>query len=138
MRTSVVVSSLIAGFVSVAAPMQAQRVEVGVAVRSGPIVGQVAVRDGYSTYRRPVARRVVVVERPRIVTVERVHRHGSARQWSRRGYHAVTLYYWEGRYYDRPVGRRHDVRTIVVWERNGRYYYECEHDHRPRHEHWDD
>ena len=138
MNTSVVVSSFVAGLLCAAVPLHAQRVEAGVVVRSGPVAGHVVVRDGYSTYQRTTARRVVVVERPRTVTVERVHRHGQARQWSRRGYRPVTLYYWDGRYYDRPVGRRHDVRTIVVWERNGRYYHACDHDHRSRHEHWDD
>jgi hypothetical protein len=129
MRTSVVVSSFVAGLLLTAVPVHAQRVEAGVVVRSGPVAGHVVVRDGYSTYRRPVARRVVVVERPRTVRVERVHRHGAARQWSRRGYHPVTLYYWDGRYYDRPVGRRHEAWTIVVWERDGRYYHECETEH---------
>jgi hypothetical protein len=88
----------------------------------------VLIRDGYSTYRRPVARRVVVVERPRIVVVERVHRHRSAKHWSRRGYRRVTLYHWDGRYYDRWVGHRHGVRTVVVWERDGRYYRDCDRD----------
>jgi hypothetical protein len=138
MRTSVVVSSLIAGLLSATVPLHAQRVEAGVVVRSGPVAGHVVVRDGYSTYRRPVTRRVVAVERPRLVVVERVHRRGPAKQWSRRGYRPVTLYYWDGRYYDRPMGRRHDFRTIVVWERDGRYYHDCEHDRRSHHEHWDD
>ena len=103
-----------------AAPLHAQRVEAGVVVQSGPVAGHVVIRDGYSTYRRPTARRVVVVERPRIVVVERVHRHRPHKHWARRGYRPVTLYYWDGRYYDRRVGHRHGVRTIVVWERDGR------------------
>ena len=145
--------SLIAGLVTTAVPLHAQRVQAGVVVRSGPVAGHVVIRDGYSTYRRPTARRVVVVERPRIVVVERVHRHRSAKHWSRRGYRPVTLSYWDGRYYDRRVAHRHDVRTIVVWERDGRYYHDCagdrhwdrdgdphwdrDGDHR-QHEHWDD
>jgi hypothetical protein len=138
MRTSAVAWSLIAGFLSTAVPLHAQRVEAGVVVRSGPVAGHVVIRDGYSTYRRPTARRVVVVERPRTVTVERTHRHRAAKHWSRHGYRRVTLYYWDGRYYDRVVGHRRDVRTIVVWERDGHYYRDCDDDHRPHHDHWDD
>ncbi len=145
MRTSAVTWSLIAGLLSTAVPLHAQRVEAGVVVRSGPVAGHVVIRDGYSTYRRPTARRVVVVERPRIVVVERIHRHRPAKHWARRGYRPVTLYYWDGRYYDRWAGHRHGVRTIVVWERDGRYYHDCDgdrnwyrdDDHR-YHEHWDD
>ena len=125
--------SLLAGLVITAAPLHAQRVEAGVVVHSGPVAGHVVIRDGYSTYRRPVERRVIVVERPRIVTVERVHRHRPARHWARRGYQPVTLHYWDGRYYDRRIAHRHGVRTVVVWERNGRYYHDCESDRR-----WDD
>jgi hypothetical protein len=133
MNTSV--SWLLAGLaLTVAAvPLQAQHVEARVVVRGGPVAGQVIVRDGYSTYRRPVARRVIVVERPRIVAVERVHRHRPARHWSRRGYHPVTLYYRDGRYYDRWTGHRHDVHEVVVWERDGRYY----HDDCGSERHWD-
>ena len=142
MRTSAVTWSLIAGLLSTAVPLHAQRVEAGVVVRSGPVAGHVVIRDGYSTYRRPTARRVVVVERPRIVVVERVHRHRPAKHWARRGYRPVTLYYWDGRYYDRYydhwAGHRHGVRTIVVWERDGRYYRDCDDDGRRDHEHWDD
>jgi hypothetical protein len=138
MRTSAVTWSLIAGFLSTAVPLHAQRVEAGVVVRSGPVAGHVVIRDGYSTYRRPTARRVVVVERPRIVVVERVHRHRSAKHWARRGYRPITLYYWDGRYYDRWAEQRYGVRTIVVWERDGRYYRDCEDDGWRDHEHWDD
>jgi hypothetical protein len=138
MRTSAVTWSLIAGLLSTAVPLHAQRVEARVLVRSGPVAGHVVVRDGYSTYRHPAARRVVAVERSRIIVVERVHRHRAAKHWTRRGYRPVTLYYWDGRYYDRWAGHRHGVRTIVVWERDGRYYHDCDDDGRPRHEHWDD
>jgi hypothetical protein len=130
---SAVAWSFIAGLVATAAPLHAQRVEAGVVVRSGPVAGHVVIRVGYSTYRRPPARRVVVVERPRIVAVERVHRHRSHKHWVRRGYRPVTLYYWDGRYYDRRVGHRHGVRTIVVWERDGRFYHDCDDERR-----WDD
>lgn len=117
-------ASLLAGLVlTVAAvPLQAQRVEA-----------RVVVHDGYSTYRRPVTRRVIVVERPRVIVVERVHRHHHRRHWSRRGYRPMTLYYWDGRYYDRHIGHRHGVREVVVWERDGRYY----HDDCGADRHWD-
>lgn len=106
MCTSATARSLLAGLVLTvaAAPLHAQRVEAGVVVHSGPVAARVLVRDvysryrdGYSTYRRPVARRVIVVERPRIVVVERIHHHRAARHWSRRGYRPVTLYYRNGR-----------------------------------------
>ena len=73
MCTSATARSLLAGLVLTvaAAPLHAQRVEAGVAVYGGPVAGHVIVRDGYSTYHRPYARRVYVVERPRIVVVER-------------------------------------------------------------------
>lgn len=143
MHTSATAWSLLAGLVLTSAPLHAQHVDARVVVRSGPVAGQVAIRDGYSTYRRPVARRIVVVERPRIVVVERVHRHHPAKHWSRRGYRPVTLYYWEGRYYDRRIAERRGMRTVVVWERDGHYYYDCGHDDddrsRGRHHdrHWD-
>ncbi len=145
MRPAVAWSPIV-GLMITVAPLHAQRVQAGVVVQSGPIAGHVVIRDGYSTYRRPYARRVVVVERPHVIVVERVHRHRPAKHWSRRGYRPVTLYYWDGRYYDRWVGHRHGVRTIVVWERNGRYYHDCDHDDRDHvrdhdrdHDrHWDD
>jgi hypothetical protein len=130
MNTRAAVWSLLAGLVlSVAAPLHAQRVEAGVVVHGRPVAGHVIIRDrddrdGYSTYRRPVARRVIMVERPRVVVVERVHRHRPARHWSRRGYRPVVLYWWDGRYYDRWIGHRHGVREVMVWERDGRYYHD--------------
>lgn len=130
MHTSTAAWSLLAGLVLTAAPLHAQQVAARVVVRSGPVAGQVEIRDGYSTYRRPVyrrpaARRVIVVERPRVVVVERVHRRRAAKHWSRRGYRPVTLYYWEGRYYDRRIDHGAGVRTILVWERDGQYYHDC-------------
>ena len=133
MRTAAVAWSLLAGLVSTAIPLHAQRVEAGVVVRSGPVAGHVVVRDGYSTYRRPAPRRVVVVERPRVVVVERVHRHRSDRHWTRRGYHRVdALLLATAATTIAGSGSRHGVRTIVVWERNGRFYHECDGDR-----HWD-
>jgi hypothetical protein len=148
MYTSATARSLLAGLVlTVAAvPLHAQRVEARVVVHGGPVAGHVIVRDGdsrdryardgYSTYRRPVTRRVIVVERPRLVVVDRVHRHRPARHWTRRGYRPLVVYYWDGRYYDRWVGHRHGVREVVVWERDGRYYHDDEDCDSERH--WDD
>ena len=110
------------------------------------------VGDRYSTYhrppvvvhRRPVARRVVVVERyaPRVVVVERVFRHRPSRAWVRHGYRPVTLYYIDGRYYDRRADGWPRAREVVVYERGGRFYSdECDgRDHHGHHDrvHWDD
>ena len=136
MRTSVVAGSLLSGVLFMSSPGQAQ-VSADVMVRSGPVAGHVAVGE-YSTYRRPVARRVVVVERyaPRVIVVERVH-HRKARHWRRLGYRPVTIYYYDGRYFDRYIAHRPGVREIVVYERDGRYYRDCDDDHRRGH-HWDD
>lgn len=135
-----VVWSLIAGLATAAAPLDAQQVRV--VVHGGPIAGHVIVQDGYSTYRRPAPRRVVV-DRARIVLVEHVHSHRPAKVWARQGYRPVTLVYSNGRYYDRWVGRRHDAREVTVWERNGRYFVvDCD-DRHPRRDghgdgHWHD
>ena len=142
-----VVWSLIAGLVTTVAPLQGQQVRADVIVHGGPVAGRVIVRDGYSTYRRPTPRRVVVVDRARIVLVEHVHTHRPAKVWARRGYRPVTLVFSNGRYYDRWVGHRYDAREVTVWERNGRFFVvDCD-DRHPRHErhhdhddgrHWDD
>jgi hypothetical protein len=138
MRTSVVAGSLLSGVLLVSNPVQAQLVSADVVVRSGPVAGHVAIGE-YSTYRRPVARRVVVVKRyaPRIIVVERMH-HRKARHWRRHGFRAVTLYYVNGRYYDRFVAHRPGIREVVVYERDGRYYRDCDDDHRHNRNHWDD
>ena len=139
MKPSVIAGSLLSGLVLVASSMQAQQVSADVVIRSGPVAGHVVVGDGYSSYRRPPivyrrppVRRVVVVERyvPRVVVVERVHRHRHARHWKRHGFRPVTLYYVHGRYYDRWADYGRDVREVVVYERDGRYYDDCGDDHR--------
>jgi hypothetical protein len=144
MYVRIVAGSLLASLLA-AAPASAQTVAADVLVRSGPVAGHVVVADGYSTYRRPevivhrrpVARRVVVIERyaPRVVVVTRVHQHRSSRAWARHGYRPVTLYYIDGRYYDRWSDRWPRAAEVVVYERDGRYYTaDCEerwrhHDH---------
>jgi hypothetical protein len=148
MRTSVVAGSLLSGALLFSHPAHAQQVSANVRVRSGPVTGHVAIGE-YSTYRRPVARRVVVVERyaPRVIVVERVH-HRKLRHWRHLGYRTVTVYYMNGRYYDRYMGRRPGLREIVVYERDGRYYRDdCDDDYRSHdddhrydrdRDHWDD
>jgi hypothetical protein len=127
MRTSVFAGSLLSGLVLIASPLKAQLVSAEVAFRTGPVVGRVEVVDGYSTYR---PRRVVYYrEVPRVIVVERVHHHRHAKHWKRRGYHPVTVYYLNGRYYDRWHGAPRGVRRIVVYERGGRYYEACDRDH---------
>jgi hypothetical protein len=129
MRTSVVVAgSLLSGLLLVAVPLQAQRVSADVVVRSGPVAGHVTVGDGYSTYRR----RSVVYHRvaPRVVVIERVHRHHHrAGWWRKHGFRPVTVYYVNGRYYDRWDRPRY-AREVMVYERDGRYYEICDRDHR--------
>jgi hypothetical protein len=126
MKTSIVAGSLLAAL-SLVAPLHGQQVAADVVVRSGPVAGHVVIGDRYSTYRRPVVYRR---EPARVIVVERVrqHRNQHARQWRRYGYRPVTLYYVDGRYYDRYVRGRHDVREIVVYERDGRFYREGDDD----------
>jgi hypothetical protein len=123
MRTSIIAGSLLVALTFVA-PLQAQQVAAAVVVRSGPVAGHVVVGREYSTYRRPVTSRPVPA---RVVVVERVHgRHpGLAHRWERQGYHRVVLFYRDGRYYDRPV-RGSGAREVVVYERGGRYFQECD------------
>ncbi|MGH7498378.1 MAG: hypothetical protein ACREL3_05955 [Gemmatimonadales bacterium] len=138
MNASVLAGSLLTGLI-LTAPLSAQQVSADVIVRGGPVAGRVIVDNGYSTYRRPPvaayrrpeARRVVVVDRyaPRVIVVERVRAHKRVGYWARHGYRPVTLYYTDGRYYDRYVGA-HGVREIVVYERNGRFYSPFDGDYR--------
>lgn len=131
MKTSIVAGPLLAAL-SLVAPLHGQQVAADVVVRSGPVAGHVVIGDGYSTYRRQVVYRRAPA---RVIVVERMrqHRHHHARQWRRYGYRPVTLYYVDGRYYDRYVRGRQEVREIVVYERDGRFYRECD-DERE----WDD
>jgi hypothetical protein len=127
MHTSIVAGSLIAAL-SLVAPLQAQQVAADVVLRSGPVAGRVIVGDGYSTYRhRVVAYRPAPV---RVIAVERMHRrHASQRHdWRNHGYRPVTLYYVDGRYYERAVRGWPGMRAVLVYERDGRYYRECDDD----------
>jgi hypothetical protein len=132
MRTTVFAGSLLSALVLVAAPLEAQRVSANVVVHSGPVAARVAVVDGYSTYR---PRRVVSHEAPRLIVIERQHnRH--VKHWKRHGFQPVTVYYVNGRYYDRWYGPARGVRRVVVYERGGRYFEACDRDHH-RHD-WND
>jgi hypothetical protein len=155
MRTSIATGSLLTALF-LAQPAHAQQVLADVVLQSGPVAGHVFIGDGYSTYgrqrvvyRRAPVRRVVVIEQaPRVIVVERARYRGQG-EWRRFGYRPVTLYYVDGRYFERSFNRA-GVRQVVVYERGGRYYRECDQDdrydrdrhQRARHGHdrynWDD
>jgi len=123
MNTSIVAGSLIAAL-SLVAPLHAQRVAADVVIRSGPVAGHVVVGNGYSTYRRPV---VVYRRAPaRVVVVERVAQRRHVRHWRKHGYRPVTVWYRDGRYYDRQVRGGPGMREVVVYERGGRFYHDCD------------
>lgn len=129
MNTSIVAGSLLAAL-SLVTPLQGQQVSGSVVIRSGPVAGHVVVGNGYSTYRRPV---VVYRRAPaRVIVVERVARRhpGHARDWRTRGYRPVTLWYYGGRYYDQRVRGWPAMREVVVYERDGRFYQDPDHDDR--------
>ena len=154
MRTSIVAGSAFAASLAamaLAAPIQAQLVSADVVIRSGPVRGHVVVDDGYSTYRR----RPVVYERPaRVIVVERIHPREHGRYWKHHGYREVSLFYVDGRYYDRYDRHRPGMREVIVYEHDGHYYrdddrdrYDRRDDYRDRdrdrhdnrdHDHWDD
>lgn len=132
MRTSIAAGSLLTALL-LAGPANAQQVQADIVLRTGPVASRVFIGNGYSTYgRQPVVYRRVPVRRvvvaPRVIVVERVrhHRYG---HWSRFGYRPVTLYYIDGRYFDRSLDRP-GLRPVVVYERGGRYYRESRMDDR--------
>jgi hypothetical protein len=136
MNASTIAGSLVAGLVLATSPVQAQTVAANVVVRSGPVSGHVIVRDEYSTYRRhpvvvyrrPPERRVVVVQRyhPRVIVVERMRHHRHKKHWERYGYQPISLYYVDGRYYDWYDEYRPGVVRVMVYERDGHYYRDCD------------
>ena len=136
MKASTIAGSLVAGLVLATSSVQAQSVAANVVVRSGPVSGHVILSNGYSTYRRdpvvvyrrPPERRVVVVQRyhPRVIVVERMRHHRHKGHWERHGYRPVSLYYVDGRYYERYDGYRPGVVRVVVYERDGHYYRDCD------------
>jgi hypothetical protein len=123
--TVAVIAVLVLGFN--AGSVRAQTaVEGRVVVQSGPVTGHVEVASpAPARYREPV-RRVIVVER---VRTPRGHAHG----WRRKhGYRAVTVYYDGRRYYTRRIVRP-GIRTVIVYERLGRYYVADDDDRGQRH-----
>jgi hypothetical protein len=135
MRTSIAAGSLLTALL-LARPAHAQQLLADVVLQSGPVAGHVVIGDAYSTYgrqrvvyRRPPVRRVVVVQpAPRIIVVERARYRGWS-EWNRFGYRPVTLYYVDGRYFDRWSNRA-GLRQVVVYERGGRYFRECDQEDR--------
>jgi hypothetical protein len=140
MRTSIAAGSLLTALL-LAEPAHAQQVQADIVLRSGPVASRVFIGNGYSTYgrqpvvyRRAPVRRVLVVA-PRAIVVERVRHHGYG-HWRRFGYRPVTLYYIDGRYFDRAF-ERPGLRQVVVYERGGRYYREYDEGERYDHDRYD-
>ena len=138
MRTSIAAGSLLTALV-LAQPAHAQQVQADIVLRSGPVASRVVIGNGYSTYgrqrviyRRVPVRRVVLVA-PRVVVVERARHHGQG-HWRRFGYRPVTLYYVDGRYFDRDFNRA-GLRQVMIYEQDGRYYREW--DERDRYDRYD-
>ncbi len=123
--TVAVIAVLVLGFNARSVRAQTA-VEGHVVVRSGPVTGHVEVASpAPARYREPV-RRVIVVER---VRMPRGHAYG----WRRKhGYRAVTVYYDGRRYYTRRIVRP-GIRTVIVYERLGRYYVADDEDQGQRH-----
>jgi hypothetical protein len=118
MKAGTAVGLIVVGLTLAAAPAEAQRVSADIHIQAG---------DRYSTYRRPPAQRVVVVERdvPRAIVVERFQHRNHRKDWRHYGYRPVTIYYNDGRFFESWRGRgrgRGAARQIVVFERGGHYY----------------
>jgi hypothetical protein len=93
-------------------------------------------------YAAPARRAVVERAWPRVIVVARIdlgnrgrgrgHAYGRMddRGWRASGYRPVTVYYVDGRYYDRwdDRYRGRNVRQVVVYERGGRYYRDWDDD----------
>jgi hypothetical protein len=110
-----------------AVPVEAQ-VSGAIIIGGGPLGGIITFGE-----RRPVVRKVVVVERhaPRVIVVERLHprRHRYHPAWRYRGGHERVIVYYDLRqrvYYDRPY-RPGLVALEVVWD-GDRYYALDDHD----------
>ena len=125
MKTSIVVGTMAIGLTLAARPAQAQMVEAGVVIRSGPVYGHVVVGEPYA---------------PRVIVVEPV-RYG----WWWNQHRPIVVYYDGVHYYDRWFRGRPGLRRVEVYQRGDRYYrwdggrdrYRERHDHRGRRD-WDD
>ena len=70
----------------------------------------------------PARGRVVVRPEHRVVVVERAHR-SSRGGWRHAGYREVRVWFYRGSYYDRWTGPVYpEMRQVVVYQRDGRYY----------------
>jgi len=107
------------------AAAHAQRVAADVVIGAGPVTGRVIVGEPYHyrpAYHPRVAYREVVVVR-----------HYRGYGWYRNhGYRSIRVYYDPHRrvYYDPPYRPR--LRTVVVYQRGGRYYSDERNDYRGR------
>lgn len=135
MRVRILIGAAAVGLAALTLPnpLAAQRVEVGVAFRDGPVAARVVYGDRDVRYH---GRRWVAVRRPvryddddyaraRVVYVERVRApRGYARGWwAHHGYLRATVWAGaDGRYYDRYDGSYGNLREVRVYERDGRYY----------------
>ncbi len=86
--------------------------------------------------QRPARRDVY--DRDRVIVVQRAYipkRDWNRRPewWRRNGFRPVTVYVVDGRYYERRPNNRKNVRTVVVYERAGRFWWDGgrydDHDH---------
>ncbi|MFZ5625550.1 MAG: hypothetical protein ACOY71_14180 [Gemmatimonadota bacterium] len=123
MRT-LFVAGATALMLATAKPAHAQLVLADVVVHGGPVHGRVVIGDWDThpdwLYERG---RVVVIDRaPRAIVVERFpgrkHRHWDHR---RSLFRYATVWYRDGRYYDRPFRGCRPVQVIVA---DGRYYHD--------------
>jgi hypothetical protein len=102
MKTSIAVGTMAIGLALAARPAQAQIVEAGVVIRSGPVYGHVVVGPPYT---------------PRVIVVEPVH-YG----WWRNQHRPIVVYYDGVHYYDRWFSGRPGLRRVEAYQRGGRYY----------------
>lgn len=130
MRSAIVVGSAAFALLLGASPVSASAQTVVIANRSAyrpasPIVA---------------LHRVAAKAWPRVIVVARIdlggrgrgrgYRRADERGWRAAGYRPVTVYYVDGRYYDRwdDRYRGHNVRQMVVYQRGGRYYRDWDDD----------
>jgi len=125
MRTTIALAAIALAVAFGAAPLRAQTVDAGVVVQSGPVTGHVLIGEPppVVVYEAPV-REIIVVEH---IHVPRGNAHG---WWKKHGYRPVTRYYDGDSYYARRYKGGAQLREVVVYEREGRYYDEWqEHGH---------
>jgi len=128
--------------------LAAQRITADISLGHGPIAGRVIVGDPYPHYQHSV---VVVRPTYRYQPVYRavvVREHHRGNGWYRHhGYRTVRIWYDADRraYYDRYDRNYPGLRTVVVYELDGRYYSDGrrdeydrdEYDRHDRHDRYD-